>query len=91
MVKLLSRRWWIHIGARLEGQKLEPEWPRAEVGFPTADQGFSSIQRTPFGFYGIKKCLMLGFYLAERWIYNKKVPDVYCEVQDLLLEVVDLK
>ena len=22
---------------------------------------------------------------------NKKVPDLYCEVQDLLLEVVDLK
>jgi len=84
VVKLLSRKWWIHIGARLEG-------PKVEVGFPTADQGFSSIRGTPFGFYGIKKCLMLGFYLAERWIYNKKVPDVYCEVQDLLLEVVDLK
>ena len=40
-------------GARLEGPKLEPEVPRAEVGFPTADQGFSSIQGTLFGFYGI--------------------------------------
>jgi len=33
-------------GARLEG-------PRAEVGFPTADQGFSSIQSTLFGLCGI--------------------------------------
>jgi len=53
VVKLLSKRWWIPIGARLEGPKLEPEGPRAEVGFPTADQGFSSIQGTLFGFYGI--------------------------------------
>ena len=53
MVKLLNKRWWVPIGARLEGLKLEPEWPGAEVGFPTADQGFSSIQDTLFGFYGI--------------------------------------
>jgi len=53
VVKLLSKRWLIPIGARLEGSKLEPEGPRAEVGFPTADQGFSSIQGTLFGFYGI--------------------------------------
>ena len=53
MVKLLSKRWWIPIGARLEEPKLEPEEPTAEVGFPTADQGFSSIQGTLFGFYGI--------------------------------------
>ena len=45
VVKLLS--------ARLEGSKLEPEGQRAEVGFPTADQGFSCIQGTLFGFYGI--------------------------------------
>jgi len=32
----------------------EPEWPRAEVGFPTADHGFSSIQGTLFGFRGIQ-------------------------------------
>ena len=51
--KLLSKRWWIPIGARLEGTKFEPEWPRAEVGCPTADQGFSRIQGTQFGFYGI--------------------------------------
>ena len=54
MVKLLSKRWWVPRGARPEGQKLEPEGRRAEVGFPTADQGLSSIQRTLFGFYGIK-------------------------------------
>ena len=53
VVKLLSKRWWIAVGARLEGPKLEPEGLRAEVGFPTADQGFSSIQGTLFAFYGI--------------------------------------
>jgi len=53
VVKLLSKRWWIPTGARLEGPKLESEGPRAEVGLPTADQGFSSIQVTLFGFYGI--------------------------------------
>jgi len=53
VIKLLSKRWWIPVGARLEGSKLEPEGPRAEVGFPTADQGFSSIQGTMFGFNGI--------------------------------------
>ena len=45
VVKLLSKRWWIPIGAR-QGLKLEPEGPGAGVGFPTADQGFSSIQGT---------------------------------------------
>jgi len=53
VVKLLRKRWWNPTGARLEGPKLKPEGPRAYVGFPTADQGFSSIQGTPFGFYGI--------------------------------------
>ena len=52
MVKILSKR-WIPTGARLEGPKLEPEQPRAELGFPTADQGLSSIQGTLFGFNGI--------------------------------------
>jgi len=46
VVKLLSKRWWIPIGARLEVPELEPEEPRAEVGFSTANQGFSSIQGT---------------------------------------------
>jgi len=50
---LLSKSWWIPIGARPEGPKLEPEVPRAKVGFPTADQGFSCIQGTLFGFCGI--------------------------------------
>jgi len=53
VAKLLSKRWWIPVCARLEGSKFEPEGPRAEVGFPTADQGFSSIQGTMFGFNGI--------------------------------------
>jgi len=38
VVKLLSNRWWIPVGERLEEPKLEPEGPKAEVGFPTADQ-----------------------------------------------------
>jgi len=53
VAKLLSKRWWIPTGARLEGLKLEPKGPRAEVGFPTADLGFSGIQGTLFGFCGI--------------------------------------
>ena len=44
VVKLLSKRWWIATGARLEGPKLEPEGPRAEMRLQTADQGFSSIR-----------------------------------------------
>ena len=50
MVKLLSKRWWIPIGARPHRPKPEAEVPRAEVGFPTADQEFSSTQDTLFGF-----------------------------------------
>jgi len=53
VVKLLSKRWWVPRVARPEGPKLEPEGQRAEVGFPTADQGLSSIQGTLFGFCGI--------------------------------------
>jgi len=34
---------------------------------------------------------MHGFYPAEWWIPAKKVPDLNCEVQDLLLELVDLE
>jgi len=48
VVKLLSKRWWNPIGAKLEEPKREPEEPRAEVGFPTADLGFSNIQGTLF-------------------------------------------
>ena len=46
VVKLLSKRQWIPTGARLEGQKLAPEGPRAEVGFPTADQGFEHSRQS---------------------------------------------
>jgi len=53
VVKLLSKRWWIPTGARLEGPKLELIGTRAEVVFPTADQGFSSIQGILLGFYSI--------------------------------------
>jgi len=38
VVKLLSKRWWILVGERLQGPKIEPEGPKAEVGFLTADQ-----------------------------------------------------
>jgi len=53
VVKLLSKRWWIPTGARIEGPKLVPEGPRGEVGFPTADQGSSRIQGALFGVYNI--------------------------------------
>jgi len=78
VVKILSKRWWIPIGARLvgpklepEGLKLEPEGSRAEMGFPTTDQGFSRIQRTLFGFMVFKYCSMPAFYPAEWWIPTK--------------------
>jgi len=91
VVKLLSKRWWIPRGATPGGQKLEPEWPRAEVGFPTADQGLSSIQSTLFDFCGIKT-VFDAWILPSRVVDpSKKVPDLNCEVQDQLLEVVDLK
>jgi len=54
VVKLLSKRWWIPAGAMPEGLKLEPEGLRAEVGFPTAEQGFSSIQGTLLVFMAFK-------------------------------------
>jgi len=53
VVKFLSRRWWIPIGARIEGPKLDPEQPRSRGGIPTAYLGFSSIQGAMFGLYGI--------------------------------------
>jgi len=53
VVKLLSKTWWIPTGARLEGPKLEPKGPRAQVVVLTADQGFLSIQGTLLGFYNI--------------------------------------
>jgi len=53
VVKLLSKTWWMPVGARLEGPKLEPEGPRAEMGLPTTDLGFSSIQLILFGCCGI--------------------------------------
>ena len=54
VVKLLSKRWWIPIGTRLEGSKLEPEGPRAEVGFPTADQGFRAFKALCLTFMAVK-------------------------------------
>jgi len=42
------------LGAKPERPKLGPEGPRAEVVFPSADQGFSSIQGTVFGSVAFK-------------------------------------
>ena len=53
MVKLLSKRWWIPTGARLEGPKLEPKRSIAQVVRLTADQGFSSIEGILLGVYSI--------------------------------------
>ena len=53
VVKLLSKRWWMPTGARLEGPKLELIGTRAQVVLLTADQGFSSIQGILLGFYSI--------------------------------------
>jgi len=92
VVKLLSKRWWIPTGARLEGPKLEPKGPRAEVVFPTADHGFSSVQGILFGFYCISIVFDAWILLPSRVVDPRgKLPDLNCELQDLLLEVVDLK
>jgi len=53
VVKLLSKSWWMPTGARLEGPKLEPKGPRAQVVLLTPDQGFSSIQGILLGFCSI--------------------------------------
>ena len=52
VVKLPSKRRWIPTGARLEGPKLEPEEPRADVGFPDRRPGVFE-HGTLFGFYDI--------------------------------------
>ena len=69
--------WWIPTGTRHEGPKLQPE------GFPTADQGFSSIESTLFGFYDIK-------IVFDAWILPSRVVDPSKKVQDLNCEVRDL-
>jgi len=43
----------LHAGATLEGPKLEPKRPRAQVVILSADQGFSSIQGILLDFYSI--------------------------------------
>jgi len=54
VVKLLCKRWWIPIGARLEGPKIEPEGPRAEVRFPTATMGFRAFKALCLAFMAFK-------------------------------------
>ena len=39
VVKLLSKRWWIPTGARIEGPKLVPEGPRSRGGVPDRRPG----------------------------------------------------
>ena len=57
----------------------------------TADQGLSSIQGILLGFYSIQ-IVFDAWILPSRVVDpRRKVPDLSCEVQDLLLEVVDLK
>jgi len=84
VVKLLGKRWWIPVGALPEGPKLESEGPRAKVGFPTADRGFRAFRALCLALVEFKYCLMLEFCPA-------KVLDLDCHVQDLSLEVEDLK
>jgi len=52
--KLLSKRWWIPIGARLEGTKFEPEWPRAEVGVRPPTRGFRAFKALCLAFMAFK-------------------------------------
>ena len=80
VVKLPSKRWWIPVGARLEGPKLEPEEPRAELGFPTADQGLSSIQGTLV----VDPSKMVPYLKCE-------VHDPLLEVVDLKQEMLGLR
>jgi len=77
--------------ARLEGPKLEPKGLREQVVLLTADQGFLSIQGIPLGFYSIQ-IVFDAWILPSRVVDpRRKVTNLNCEVQDLLLEVVDLK
>jgi len=55
-----------------EGLKLEPEGPRAELGFLTADHGFSSIQGTLFGFVAFKQRLNLQLGMLKPFIFRNR-------------------
>ena len=75
----------------LKGRSSSPKDREQRWGSPTVDQGFSSIHGTLFGFCGI-------YILFDAWILpsgmvdpSEKVPDLNCEVQHLLLDVVDLE
>ena len=54
VVKLLSKRWWIPIGAKLEGPKLEPEGPRADVGSRQPTRGFRAFRALCLAFMTFK-------------------------------------
>ena len=54
MCTMRSNRYMQTLVTHSSPYRREPGGPRAEVGFPTADHGFSSIQGTLFGFRGIQ-------------------------------------
>jgi len=72
VVKLLDKRWWIPIGARLEKPKLEAKAPRAEVGSRPPTRGFRAFNALRLALMAFKQCSMLGFYPAEWWIPAKR-------------------
>jgi len=75
VVKLLSRRWWIPIGARLEGPNSRPKGREQSWGSRPPTRGFQAFKAFCLAFMAFKQCLMLGFYPAEWWI-PEKVPDL---------------
>jgi len=59
VVKLLSKRWRIPIGARLKGQKLEPEGPKQRWGSQPPTRGFRAFKALCAAFVAFKECLTL--------------------------------
>ena len=76
MVKLLSKRWWIPVVERLEGPKLEPEGPNAEVRFRPPTKCKLCRVVDPSKKVPDLKC---------------EVPNLLLEVVDLKREVPDLR
>jgi len=81
VVKLLSKRWWISVGARHEGPKLEPEGLRAEVGLPTPTWGFRAFKALCLAFVAFNTIVF------DAWIIPSTVMDPSEKVSDLNFEV----